>query len=73
VSVGQGVAVKQWEMTFFARTFFCESGLSEPKNRTGARVRSFDLAKEVRQMAKFARCSLHKQLQTALILSVTFI
>ena len=41
--------------------FACESGLSEPElNRAGARVRSFDLAKEARQMAKFARCSFAK-------------
>ena len=37
-------------------------------------VRSFDLAKEARQMAKFARSArLQKQLQIALIVSVTFI
>jgi hypothetical protein len=46
-------------------------------DRAGGRVRSFDLANEARQMgemAKFARCPVSKkQLQTALILSVTFI
>jgi hypothetical protein len=42
-------------------------------NRVGARVPSFDLAKEARQMAIFARCPFAKQLQAALILSVTFI
>jgi hypothetical protein len=32
-----------------------------------------DLAKEARQMAKFAQCCLHKQLQSVLIFSVIFI
>jgi hypothetical protein len=35
----------------------CESGLSEPEiGLEHMRVRSFDLAKEARQMEKFARC-----------------
>jgi hypothetical protein len=40
--------------------FSCESALS-------ARVRSFDLTKEARQMAKFARCLFAKTVQTALM------
>jgi hypothetical protein len=36
------------------------------QNQAGARVRSFDFAKEAQQMAKFARCLFAKQLQTAL-------
>jgi hypothetical protein len=37
--------------------FACESGLSEQEIRLD---RSFDLVKEARQMAKFARCSFEK-------------
>jgi hypothetical protein len=38
----------------------CESGLSLTGNQAAARVRSFDLAQEARQMEKFARCSFAK-------------
>jgi hypothetical protein len=55
--------------------FACESGLSELEielGLAGARVRSFDLANDDKwQNSHGAR--LQKQLQTALILSVTFI
>ena len=36
----------------FARTVCSRSGPFRTGNRAGARVRSFDLAKEARQMAK---------------------
>jgi hypothetical protein len=56
---------------------YLQIGPFRTRNQAGAHVRSFDLAKETQQMgemAKFARCPVFKkQLQTALILSVTFI
>ena len=44
----------------FARTVCMRIGPFRTRDRAGARVRSFDLAKEARQMAKFARCSFAK-------------
>ena len=62
-------AVKQWEMT----SLLCAHCL--PANRAGARVRSFDYRQKKHdnkwQNSHGAR--LQKQLQTALILFVTFI
>jgi hypothetical protein len=52
-------AAKQWAWwpACFARTVCLWLGPFRTINRAGARVRSFDLAKEARQMAKSARCS----------------
>ena len=44
----------------FARTVCMRIGPFRTGNRAGARVRSFDLAKEARQMAKFKRCPFTK-------------
>jgi hypothetical protein len=71
-------AVKQWEMTSLLCAAHClpANRPSRTGNRTGARVRSFDLANEARHDDKWQNshgARWQKQLQTALILSVTFI
>ena len=54
-------AVKQWEWTACMRRTVClRIGLFRTGNRAGARVHSFDLTKEARKMAKFARCPFAK-------------
>ena len=56
-------AVKQWETTSCMLCAHClpaNRTFQKQKSGRGARVRSFDLAEEARQMAKFAQCPFAK-------------